>query len=159
MAPAKTSKWEKRASMAIATGVFAGYWPLGPGTLGTAVALPFIWLAASWPILAQIVFAGALLGMGVWASDRAIHILKRDDAPQIVVDEVVGYFVTMVSIPFTFYWAVCGFCLFRLFDIFKPFPISFLDRKIKGGWGVMLDDLAAGLFANVVMHLMMRASL
>jgi phosphatidylglycerophosphatase A len=109
--------------------------------------------------MAQIVFAGALFGMGVWASDRAIHILKREDAPQIVVDEVVGYFVTMVSIPFNFYWAVCGFCLFRLFDIFKPFPISFLDRKIKGGWGVMLDDLAAGLFANVVMHLMMRASL
>lgn len=145
--------------MTVATGVFAGYWPLGPGTLGTVMALPFIWFVTAWPAGLQIVFAGALLGVGVWASSRAIQILKREDAPQIVVDEVVGYLVAMIGIPFTFYWVVCGFLLFRFFDIFKPFPISLIDEKVKGGWGVMLDDLAAGIFANLVMHLMMRASL
>ncbi len=156
---AKTKKWEKRAAMTIATGVFAGYWPLGPGTLGTAVALPFIWLVAGQSIAVQIAFAGALLAVGVWASSRAVGFLNREDAPQIVVDEVVGYLVTMIGIPFSVYWVVCGFLLFRFFDIFKPFPISVLDEKVKGGWGVMLDDLAAGIFANLVMHLMMRASL
>lgn len=156
---AARSKWEKRGAMAIATGGFAGYWPLGPGTLGTCVALPLIWLVGGWPVLLQIAFAGALFAVGVWASDRALKVLKKDDAPQIVVDEVAGFLVAMVAVPVTPYWLVCGFCLFRLLDIFKPYPISWLDENIKGGWGVMVDDLAAGVFANVVLHLMMRASL
>ncbi len=154
-----TSKWEKRGAIAIATGGYVGYWPVGPGTLGTLIALPLIWLAGSWPLFLQIAFAAALFAMGVWASAKAIKILKKDDAPQIVVDEVAGFFVAMIGVPVTGYWLVCGFCLFRLFDIFKPFPISYLDEKVKGGWGVMLDDLAAGLLAGLVMQLMMRASL
>lgn len=145
--------------MVLATGIFAGYWPLGPGTFGTVLALPLIFLVGNASLWLQIAFAGALLAVGVWASERAVHVLKRDDAPQIVIDEVVGYLVAMLAIPFSAYWLVWGFVLFRFFDIFKPFPISWLDRNIKGGWGVMADDLAAGLFANLVMHLMLRASL
>jgi phosphatidylglycerophosphatase A len=156
---AKTGKWEKKGALAIATGGYLGFWPIGPGTVGTCVALPFIWLCGSWPILFQIAFAGILVAVGVWSSNRALKTLKKDDAPQIVVDEVAGYFVAMIGLPVTLYWVICGFCLFRILDIFKPFPISWIDEKVKGGWGVMLDDLAAGIFANVVMHLMMRAAL
>ena len=150
---------ENRGAWMIATGFFAGYWPMGPGTLGTLVAIPLVWLAGGLPTVVQILFAAALFAVGVWASTRAVKILRKDDAPQIVIDEVVGFWVTMIGVPFNLYWGVCGFLLFRLFDIFKPFPISYLDEKVKGGWGVMLDDLAAGIFANLVMHLMMRASL
>lgn len=145
--------------MAIATGAYAGYWPVGPGTMGTLLALPLIWLAGYFPLFLQIAFAAALFGVGVWASARAVKILKKDDAPQIVVDEIAGFLVAMIGVPVTPYWVICGFCLFRLFDIFKPFPISVLDEKVGGGWGVMLDDLAAGLLAGLVMQLMMRASL
>ncbi|MBY0370644.1 phosphatidylglycerophosphatase A [bacterium] len=158
-ATSRFAKWEKRGALVIATGVFAGYWPFGPGTLGTILALPIAWLLGGTSFWLQIAFAGALFAVGVWASERAIKALKRDDAPQIVIDEVVGYLVAVIAVPFTVYWLAWGFCLFRFFDIFKPFPISWLDENVKGGWGVMLDDVAAGLFANLVMHLMMRASL
>ncbi len=155
----KPSKWEERAALTAATAGFVGYWPLGPGTAGTLVALPLLWAMAVSPVLFQIAFAGALFAVGVWSAERAKKPLKRHDAPQIVIDEVVGFFVTMIAVPFSLYWLVCGFCLFRLLDIFKPFPISWIDKHVKGGWGVMLDDLLAGIFANGVMHLMMRAAL
>ncbi len=156
---ASHSKWIDHGGLAIATGAYVGYWPLGPGTLGTLWALPLIWWMGGWAVGFQIVFAIALFGVGIWASKHALRVFKKRDAQQIIVDEVVGYTVAMIAVPVTPYWLICGFCLFRLFDIFKPFPISYLDEKVRGAWGVMLDDLAAGILANLVMHLMMRASL
>jgi phosphatidylglycerophosphatase A len=150
---------ERRTAMIIATGAFTGFSPLGPGTFGTIVAIPLVWLACAAGLFFHLVLAVGLFAIGVWASNRAIKVLGKEDAPQIVVDEVVGFLITMIGMPFTWYWLGCGFLLFRFFDIYKPFPISYMDEKIGGGWGVMLDDLAAGIFANLVMHLMVRASL
>jgi phosphatidylglycerophosphatase A len=151
--------FERRAAMCIATGLCVGFSPVGPGTFGTLLAVPFIWLGAQWGVFSQIMIAGAFFALGLWAAERALKVLGKEDAPQIVVDEIAGFLVAMVGIPFTWYWLGCGFLLFRFFDIYKPFPISTLDEKVGGGRGVMLDDLAAGLFANLVMHLMVRASL
>ncbi len=145
--------------MCIATGCFVGFSPLGPGTFGTLIAIPLVWLGAQAGLFFQIALASAFFILGLWASERALKVLGKEDAPQIVADEVAGFLVAMVGIPFTWYWLGCGFLLFRFFDIYKPFPISYLDEKVRGGWGVMLDDLAAGFFANLVMHLMVRASL
>lgn len=151
--------FERKAAMCIATGFFVGFAPFGPGTFGTALAIPLVWLGALGGVFFQLLLAGGFFVLGVWASQRALKVLGKEDAPQIVADEIAGFLVAMVGIPFTWYWLGCGFLLFRFFDIYKPFPISYLDENVGGGWGVMLDDLAAGLFANLVMHLMVRASL
>lgn len=141
----------------IATGGFSGFLPVAPGTFGSIVAILWIWGMGgiAWPLhLLLVLVLGAL---GVWASDQACKILKRDDAQQVVIDEIVGIFITMIGIPVTPYWLGMGFILFRIFDIWKPPPARYFDEKLEGGWGVMMDDVMAGVYGCILMHLMVRA--
>ena len=145
--------------MAAATGFYFGYFPFISGTAGSLVALPLIWATASLPVVGQILLAGAMVWGGVKICDRVRSQFKKKDAPQIVVDEVVGFYIAMIAIPFTPFWVISGFILFRFFDIFKPFPISWVDENVKGGQGIMFDDVLAGLCSNLILHLMIRATL
>jgi phosphatidylglycerophosphatase A len=134
-----------------------GFSPVAPGTAGTLGAVPLAWALSllGWPI--YLAATAALLALGVVAAGRAGRYWGVVDASPIVVDEVVGYLLTMSFAPFGWRTALAGFVLFRLFDIWKPWPISALDR-IKSGLGVMLDDVGAGVLGFGVMQLLLHAT-
>jgi phosphatidylglycerophosphatase A len=141
-----TTLWRHPVHLA-AFGFGAGLAPVAPGTWGTLIALPFYALMV-W--LSPVVYALTLLALfaaGVWLCGRTAQDLGVHDHAGIVWDEIVGYLVTMFMAPAGWVWVVMGFALFRLFDVWKPFPISWLDQRIRGGLGIMLDDVAAGIAA------------
>jgi phosphatidylglycerophosphatase A len=135
--------------MLLATWFGAGLLPKAPGTWGSLAALPFAWLiatAAGWPGL----LAAPLLVfvIGCWAADRAARQLGIDDPGLVVIDEVAGvWLVLLLATPPDPLLYAAGFLLFRLFDITKPWPVSWADRQIGGGLGIMLDDILAALYA------------
>ncbi|HUL59170.1 MAG TPA: phosphatidylglycerophosphatase A [Anaeromyxobacteraceae bacterium] len=134
-----------------------GYSPVAPGTVGTAGAVPLAW-ALSWlSFPAQLAAIAALFAVAVPAAQRAGRYWGVADASPIVVDEVVGYLVTMAFVPFSWPAAAWGFLLFRLFDVLKPWPASAFDR-VKNGFGVVMDDVAAGLFAGAGLQLVALAA-
>lgn len=132
----------------IAFGFGAGLAKKAPGTWGTLVALPLFAVLHSvgMPAVtgAVIVF---LFMVGIWASSVAGKSLGVSDHGGIVIDEIVAFMLVLAFTPMTFWWVLCAFLLFRLFDITKPWPIGLADRKIKGGFGVMFDDLLAAVFS------------
>ncbi len=137
----------------LALGFGSGLAPKAPGTFGTLAAIPVYLLMAplSAPIFALIVFMMA--GAGIHICQKAADAAGVHDHGAIVWDEIVGFLITMFMIPVSWSTIIVGFALFRLFDIFKPWPISFIDKNIHGGLGIMLDDVLAGFFALACMHL------
>jgi phosphatidylglycerophosphatase A len=135
--PRRTHHW-------IAFGLGSGLAPKAPGTFGTLAAVPLYWLLSPLPLAAYLTILAVLFGLGIWACGRTARDLGGQDPGAIVWDEVVGYLAAMTAAPAGWPWVLAGFILFRLFDIWKPWPIRWLDRRGKGGLGIMLDDLAAG---------------
>jgi phosphatidylglycerophosphatase A len=143
-----------------ATGIYSGYSPVAPGTAGSVVGLFFIWIffGPLWmrsPALCLLVFA-LLFAVSCWISDRAEKIFEEHDSGKIVIDEVLGMAATMFGNPLSFPYLMLGFLIFRVFDVIKPWPASWFDRKLRNGAGVMLDDLAAAIYANIVLHIIAR---
>lgn len=136
----------------VACGFGAGLIPLAPGTFGTLVALPLYWLmqplAAAWYGALTL----AIAGFGVWVADRTARDLGVHDHRGIVIDEIAGYLVAMAFAPSGWVYVMAGFVLFRLFDIAKPFPLRRLER-LPGGFGIMADDLGAGVYAALTLQL------
>jgi phosphatidylglycerophosphatase A len=137
----------------LAFGFGSGLSPRAPGTAGTLVAVPLYWLISDCSLLAYsaLLLLAALLG--VWICDVASRQLQVHDHPGIVWDEFVGYWITMWAVPADWSWMLVGFVVFRVFDIAKPWPISHLDRQVKGGFGIMIDDVLAGVMACATLHL------
>jgi phosphatidylglycerophosphatase A len=138
----------------LAQGLGAGRAPVAPGTFGTLVALPLYLLLLP---LAPLAYAAAVVLLflaGVWLCAVAERALGAHDHGSVVWDEIVGYLVTMFLAPAGWLWLAVGFGLFRLFDIWKPFPIRQLERRVPGGLGTMLDDVLAGLYAGSCLHLL-----
>jgi phosphatidylglycerophosphatase A len=126
-----------------------GLLPWAPGTWATIAALP---LAACMDLAEpafRVIFLGGFIGLATWASGRSQAVLMRTDPPEIVLDEVSGFLVAMFFLPVTWLTLALAVLFFRLFDILKPFPIRSLEKWFRGGAGVVLDDLVAGLFANL----------
>ena len=143
-----------------ATGFGSGYAPVAPGTAGSVVGMVVVWLVFGplWmrsPALCLLVFAIAFV-IACWISDRAEKIFDNHDDSRIVIDEVLGMAVTMFGNPITFPWLMLGFLLFRIADVIKPWPASLIDRRMRNGAGVMLDDLAAAIYANIVLQVIVR---
>jgi phosphatidylglycerophosphatase A len=143
----------------LATAGGAGFAPIAPGTFGSAVGVVlFVPLSALHPLLFALTTA-TLLALGTWASDRAESFFGQKDDGRIVIDEVVGQLIALAPLLFfanlggTHLLALlgAGFLLFRLFDIWKPGPVAWAERRFAGGAGVMLDDVAAGVLAALVM--------
>lgn len=137
----------------LAFGFGSGLSPKAPGTVGTVVAVPlYLGLAQlSLPLYAAVLVASFLLGIylcGRTASDLGVH-----DHPGIVWDEFVGFWIAMLLAPPGWVWLLAGFLLFRLFDIWKPWPIRWLDRRVEGGLGIMIDDVLAGVYACVILQI------
>jgi phosphatidylglycerophosphatase A len=138
----------------IAFGFGSGLMPIAPGTWGTAAAIPLYLLIAnfSWPIYLFLTIAAFFIGVKV--CDKVSQELGVYDYSGIVWDEVVGYLLTMFLAPLNFIWLIMGFVLFRVFDIWKPGPIRFIEKRVQGGLGVMLDDVLAAIPAWVIMQLL-----
>jgi phosphatidylglycerophosphatase A len=136
----------------IATAAGAGYSPVAPGTLGTALAVPLAWLAAGLAGWQYALVVVAITAAGIWAAELSDRSWQTHDSGRIVIDEVAGYFVTVALIDRTS-WSLLlvGFAVFRVLDIAKPPPIRWVDANVAGGAGVMLDDVAAGIVGAIVM--------
>ncbi len=143
----------------LAFGLGSGTAPYAPGTFGTLAAIPLYLLLVnytSWPVYAVIVVIMLLLG--VWMCDRTERDIGVHDHSGIVWDEFVGYLVTMFYAPAGWVWIVAGFFLFRLFDIWKPFPIRQMERRYQNGFGNMVDDVVAGVYAGLVLQALVYLS-
>lgn len=138
----------------LALGFGSGCAPKAPGTFGTLAAIPLYLLARPLPLSLYLLLTVVGFVLGVWICDRAARDLGVHDHPAIVWDEVIGYFVTMIAAPASWWWVVAGFALFRLFDILKPWPIRQADRRIGGGFGIMFDDLLAAGYAWLSLQLL-----
>lgn len=141
-----------RVALAIATCGGSGYFPIAPGTVGSAVGLVvFVAVRSAGLLWLEVAAIALTLGAGAWAATVAEQALDRKDPGPVVIDEVLGMLVTMLLVPLSLAAMAAGFLLFRLFDIIKPFPADRLERAPRG-WGIMLDDLMAGVYANLVLQ-------
>ena len=137
----------------LAFGLGSGLAPFAPGTFGTLVAIPFYLLLQP---LSLSVYLGVLLLLivvSIYICGESARQLKTHDHSGIVLDEICGYLVTMIWVPDSWLWLVLGFLLFRLFDIWKPWPIGLVDRKVQGGLGIVIDDVLAGVFSAICLQL------
>ncbi len=146
-------KFRERAVLFLATGFFIGTVPFAPGTFGSIIGLPICYLISRLNILIAVICTILFILFAIWMAAVAEKLLKRKDAGEIVIDEIAGLIVTLVGLPFTLKTAIAGFIIFRAFDILKPFPIRLLEKKVAGGPGVVLDDVLAGLFGNLILRL------
>jgi len=142
----------------LAFGFGAGLMSRAPGTWGTLAAVPLYLLVAELSPAGYLGLTLALLLLGIVVCEKVGRELGVHDHPAIVWDEVVGYLITMFAAPAGWLWVFVGFVAFRLFDILKPWPIGWLDRRVTGGLGVMLDDVAAGVMAWVTVQIFVMAS-
>lgn len=139
-----------------ATGGGVGYLPGAPGTYGTIVALLLYWAVAGLAPLHFFLFTLVFSLFAIWVASLAESFLGNHDSEKIVIDEIAGYLVTVLFLPFQWKYAITAFVVFRVFDILKPWPIRQIDQKCSGGWGVVADDLLAGLFGCGVMQVAVR---
>ena len=138
----------------LALGFGSGLAPKMPGTFGTLAALPTVVLLSYYSSFFVYLIVTILVSIvGIWICGKAAQDMGAHDDSSIVWDEIVGFLITMFLVPLAWQSIVVGFILFRLFDIFKPWPISFIDKNVHGGFGIMLDDVLAGIAALACMHL------
>lgn len=147
---------KKRLVLGLATWGGVGNLPLMPGTWGSLAALP-LWWVLTWggPMVYGLVLAG-LLGVAIYVSREAEKYLGQSDAGSIVIDEVVGQLITMAGQPVSFSALLLGFFFFRVMDVLKPYPIRLIDTRLKGGLGVVLDDVLAGIYAWIILSLFLK---
>ncbi len=131
----------------LASGFCSGCSKYAPGTMGSLVAVPLIYAVSQLEITVYIMLTIAINVVGVLICAKAANALKVHDHGGIVWDEIGGMFITLILVPITITNLIIGFALFRFFDILKPYPISWLDKNIDGGLGIMIDDVLAGIFA------------
>ncbi|UCE81672.1 MAG: phosphatidylglycerophosphatase A [Deltaproteobacteria bacterium] len=139
----------------LATGFFSGFFPVAPGTWGTFAAVPLVMLVNKGSNISQLVSAIILVLVAVWLAGRAESLLGTSDASCIVIDEMAGFVISLLWLPLSFYTLCLGFVLFRGFDIVKPPPIPTVEKRLQGGWAVVMDDVLAGVFTNITLRLLL----
>lgn len=148
----------KRPVCFLGLGFGSGLLPKAPGTYGTLVAVPIVWLMMQFSLPVYIAITIVAFIAGIWICQKTAAWLGRPDPGAVVWDEIVGLMVTMIAAPAGWKWMLFGFVLFRFFDIFKPWPISLADRAIHGGLGIMVDDVLAGFYAFVCIQWFLRVA-
>ncbi len=134
-------------------GFGSGLAPKAPGTFGTLPGIVLVWLFASLDVAAYIGVVAFVTIIGVYLCGATAKAMGEHDSSHIVWDEIAGYMIAMIAIPVTWQALLLAFVLFRIFDILKPWPIRWLDKHVDGGFGIMIDDVLAGFFALVLMHI------
>ena len=137
----------------LATGFGSGLVPFAPGTAGTLIGVLICLIFMPLPWIGRLVAVLALLAFSFYVADRAENIYKKKDDQRIVIDEIIGFQITMLPVAINLPGICAGFVLFRIFDILKPFPIRNLQR-LPGGWGIVVDDVVAGIYAAIVLWLL-----
>ncbi|USD38511.1 MULTISPECIES: phosphatidylglycerophosphatase A [Ferrimonas] len=140
----------------LALGGGLGLAPKAPGTFGTLAAFPFYFLMQDWGLFPYLMTLILFSAAGIYICGKAAKDMGEHDHPAIVWDEVVGMLITLIAAPAGWIWLIIGFALFRLFDIWKPWPIRFFDKQVDGGLGIMVDDIIAGIFALVWLQALAR---
>lgn len=144
-------------ALVIATGLGSGYSPFAPGTAGSVVGVALAWLVAPYGWPAFLAATALIFAAGVWAAGVAEGVYRQKDCGKITVDEVAGMLITVAFIEPSMINLLAGFFLFRFFDIVKPYPANWCDSRLGGGAGVMLDDVVAGVYANICLRLGLAA--
>ncbi len=139
----------------LATWFCTGLIPFAPGTWGSILAIPFAAGAYSPGFLSSCVSLALMLFISIPVSSRAAKIINSEDPSSVVIDEAAGIFITLFLIPLSWISVITGFVLFRIFDILKPFPIGLIDKNFRGGTGIVLDDVMAGVYANVCVRIVL----
>jgi phosphatidylglycerophosphatase A len=154
--PARRPSRGGGAAGLVATGLGSGYSPVAPGTAGSLVGLVLFWAMSGlgWPV--QLAVTTVVFFLGVRCATAVAAQVGRKDPGIVVVDEVAGMWVTMLAVPFTPATAALGFIAFRIMDVFKPYPARQLEA-LPGGWGIMADDIMAGVYANLLVQVLLRA--
>lgn len=137
----------------LATGFGLGFAPLAPGTFGTLLGIPLFWWLQQKGPLNYMLLTLLITVFACVIAELAGPLLGETDSPQIVIDEIAGFLVTMTWLPRTWPAILLGFVLFRILDAAKPGPIGYVERKIPGGIGVVMDDVLAGVFANIILQI------
>lgn len=140
----------------LAFGFGSGLSPKAPGTVGTLAALPFWLYLDSLALIPQLAFLVIAFTVGVYICGKTSADLNVHDHGGIVWDEFVGVWLTLIFVPATWFSIVLAFIVFRFFDIVKPWPIRWIDKKVHGGFGIMIDDIIAGLFAGMSLFVLFR---
>jgi len=149
-------KFRETGVVFLATGFYIGNIPFAPGTFGTVLGLPLCFVLAGLKLPLAIVCTVLFIAIAVWVANDAEKLLKKKDPGCIVIDEIAGMAVTLVGLPFNLTTALIGFIIFRILDILKPFPIRTLDKRLTGGFGVVMDDVAAGFIANILLRIIIH---
>jgi phosphatidylglycerophosphatase A len=134
-------------------GFGSGLFPFMPGTMGSLAAIPLVIAMSYLAIVPYLIVTLIAAVVGITICQKVSDDLGAHDHGAIVWDEIAGMMIVFIAVPITWHSLIMGFLLFRFFDILKPWPISFLDKNVHGGWGIMIDDLVAGLFSLVCLHL------
>ena len=144
--------FRKNSIVFIATGGYIGYIPWAPGTFGSLWGLFFGYLFSRLPFYLNFVCLAGFALFAVWVADQAQKIIQQKDPGCIVIDEAVGLVIGLFGLTLNVYTVIIGFALFRLFDILKPPPVGWLDKKVSGGIGIVLDDVAAGIYTFLILR-------
>lgn len=150
--PIPASVWQKPSHF-IAFGFGSGAIPIAPGTFGTLVAIPFYLAICSLPLAIYIILLVLITIGSMFLCERVSREIDVHDHQGMCLDEIVGYLVTMTAAPHGALWIVLGFISFRIFDIFKPWPVNYIDKHVSGGFGMILDDVFAGIYSILVLKL------
>jgi phosphatidylglycerophosphatase A len=142
----------KRPICFLGLGFGSGLAPKAPGTFGTLAAVPIVWGMQSLSLTNYLLVTLIAFIVGIWICQQSAQWLQMEDPSAVVWDEIVGYMVTMITAPKGWEWLLLGFILFRIFDIWKPWPIKWADQKLHGGFGIMVDDVIAGVFALILIQ-------
>ncbi len=145
--------FRNKAVLFLATGFGIGHIPVAPGTFGSILGLPLGFGLAELELPVAIAIAGLFVLGSIWIANDAEKLMQKSDPGCIVIDEIAGMAVTLVGLPVDLIIGLMGFIIFRILDILKPFPIRYLDQRLAGGWGVVMDDVAAGIIANVILRI------
>jgi len=137
----------------LSLGFGAGLSPFAPGTMGTLAGVALYLILHPLPLFWYLPIVAVSFILGIWLCGKTARALGVHDHPAIVWDEIVGFLITMIAAPTGWGWILAGFGLFRLFDILKPWPIGLMDARVRGGFGIMLDDLLAGVYGLVLLQL------
>lgn len=145
--------WTRKIIYFFALGFGSGLLPKAPGTWGTIAALPVYFLLMMTPYYLPLTLIFTVIGF--YLCDVVVKDSKRTDPPEVVWDEICGYLITMLFVPMTIVNIILGFALFRLFDIWKPWPIQWSEQFFKGGIGVMMDDVIAAIYSMICLQLIL----
>ncbi len=147
---------KKAIILFIATATYTGYTPKAPGTVGTLWGVVIAYFISGFGITGQALFILGILALSIYTAGEAAKIFNQKDPARVTIDEVSGVLFAFFLVPFTPVNAIFVFLLFRIFDILKPWPACKIDKEMKGGAGIVLDDVASGIYVNIIAHILLR---